>query len=152
MDIKTLTAPAQLERYSFLWSIARLVIASIALFAGGVPVLRLLFPSYALIGVVRSVLNVTWLVSGLASVYLLYLWNKSGQVVFGGKDNKDVAAFFISVVSGINLGLVPLLNRNIGMSIVANRFIWLLAGVAYLWTAYHLFTRWKASGEKVFKK
>ena len=140
--------PRELERYSFLWSEVRLLVAAIALIIGGVPPIYLVAPP-SLFGVARLGLIVCWIVSGLASLYLLYRWWNNGQKVFGKKDNHDLVAFLVLVISGINLGLAGLLGRNIGMSVLSGRLIFLLAAAVYLYVAYYLYTRWKASGESI---
>lgn len=142
--------PNQLERYSFLWSEARLVIAAIALFIGGVPVLRVLLPIPALFDLVGLVLTLTWIISGAASAYLLYRWISAKQILFGRKVTLDTVAFFVSVVSGINLGLAGLMGRNIGMSILSSYFIFVVTALIYLASAVYLYRRWNASGKKVF--
>ena len=150
MNYKHHLHPDRLERYSFLWSEARLVVAAVALLLGGVPVLKALFPSPALSGPVGLVLTVTWLASGAASGYLLYRWFTGGKTLFGGKATLDTAAFLVSGVSGVNLGLTAILGTNIGMSIFSGGGIFVIVAVVYLATAFHLFKRWRASGQKVF--
>jgi len=54
------------------------------------------------------------------------------------------------VVSGINLGLTGVLGNNIGMSITSNQFVFIIVGLLYLATAYHLQQRWNTSGQKIF--
>ena len=138
-----------LERYSFLWSEARLLIAALALFLGGVPVLTVVLPVPVLYGLVRLLLTLSWIISGAASGYLIYRWFTGGKKVFGGKDNKDVIAFFVSVVSGLNLGLTGLTGQNPGMSLASGGTIFTLVGLVYLVSAWHLWRRWKATGEKM---
>jgi uncharacterized protein (DUF983 family) len=75
-------------------------------------------------------------------------WKK--QKVFGTKDRKDTAAFFVSVVSGINLGLAAVLGHNIGMSISSNYIIFIVVGVIYLLSYLQLQKGWKKSGQKIF--
>lgn len=135
-----------LERYSFLWSQARQVIAAVALFVGGVPVIYY----FSFLGSLSPFLTLMWLISGITSAYLLYSWNKRGRRLFGGKDQKDMIAFLISTVTGINLGLAGLLGSNIGMSIASGRLIFLVTGLVYLWTAWHLQKRWNANGHRLF--
>ena len=86
----------------------------------------------------------------MVSVYLLYRWGKSGRKVFGSNDKKDLGAFFVMIVSGINLGLVVVFGQNIGMSILSNRLVFVIVGLLYLASAYHLYKRWKANSQKVF--
>lgn len=138
--------PKSLERYSFLWSQARQVIAAVALFVGGVPVVYYFSFLYFL----APFLTLMWLITGASSVYLLYRWNKAGQRVFGGKDKTDTAAFLISGITGVNLGLAGLLSTNIGMSIASGRIIFIVTGAVYLWTAWHLHKRWNENGQRLF--
>ena len=145
-----MTQPDQLDRFAFLWSQARLIIAAIALFLGGVPVLRFVVRTPSLFSAVGQVLTITWILTGVASAYLLYRFMKAGQTVFGGKNQRDLAAFAVSVASGINLGLVGLLGRNIGMSILSGRIVFLVAGVVYLAAAWQLQMRYMARGNKLF--
>lgn len=151
MNYKHHLHPDRLERYSFLWSEIRLIIAAVALFIGGVPPLvaisfRLSLPVSGFIG---ALLTLSWILSGLASGYLLYRWFSADKKLFGGRDRKDLAAFFVSVISGINLGLAGLMGRNIGMTIFPGYLFFLIAGIAYLAAAWHLWYRWKAHGEKI---
>lgn len=138
----------QLERYSFLWSEARLVIAAVALFIGGVPPLQAYghLPS----GLTSSLLTIAWLISGLASGYLFYRWYTGNKMLFGRKENLDTAAFFVSVISGINLGVVGLLRTNIGMSISSNQMIFNLVGLLYIVSAGYLYKRWLSHGQRIF--
>lgn len=148
MDIKHyFSTPAQLERTSFKWSEARLIIAAAALLLGGVPPLVYVFGSSSFLW---GILKIAWIASGLASAYLGYRWYTGGQRVFGGKDTKDTVAFAVSVVSGLNLGWTGLAGNNIGMSIAYGRTIFFIAGIVYVWAAYHLWRRWKSHGEKLF--
>jgi len=149
MDIKEHTHPDKLERYSFLWSEARLLIAALALFLGGIPPILKITP-YALYGMASSLLSLAWIISGLASGYLLYRWYTGGQTLFGEKDAKDTAAFLVSAVSGINLGFAGIFGGNIGMSISSNYFIFMVVGVLYLLSAGYLYSRWNAKGQKLF--
>lgn len=139
-----------LEKNSFLWTEARLVIAAVALFLGGVPVLYVAAPIPALFGLEHIVLVLAWIISGAASCYLLYGWNKHGRKIFDGKSTKDTTAFLIATVSGVNLGLAGLLGTNIGMTITMNRVVLSLVGLAYLWSAWHLWSRSNPHGKKLF--
>ena len=149
MDIKEHTQPAKLERYSFLWSEVRLVIAAVALLLGGIPPALYLLPIPALYGLIIVLLKLAWIVSGAASAYLLYRWYIGGRKVFGGNDMKDNVAFFVSVISGINLGIVGLLGTNIGMARTSNYIVVVIGALLYLAAAYQLYTRWKSHGEKI---
>ena len=142
--------PDQLERYSFLWSEARLVIAAVALLLGGIPVLRFLVRVPALYGLVGSILTLTWILSGLASGYLLYRWLTVQKLLFGKKETKDTVAFLISTVSGINLGLVGLAGTNIGMSISSSYAIFVIAAILYFWSAFYLYLRLNEHRQKIF--
>lgn len=146
MNIMRHTHPDNLEKYSFLWSEVRLVIAAIALFLGGVPPILKIASS----SLVFPLLTVAWIISGAASGYLLYRWNVSGQKLFGGTDTKDKIAFLVSVVSGINLGIVGITGKNIGMSIYSSYPIFIIVGLIYLASFWHLHTRWHTSGKRLF--
>src|SRR3989338_5547988 len=150
MANKSYTQPAQLDKYSFLWSQTRLVIAAIALFIGGVPPVLAFNPFGALYGLISPLLTLSWIISGVASVYLLYRWSTNRQMLFGGKTQMDLIAFFVSVVSGLNLGITGLLGTNIGMTISSNQFVFFIVGVIYLGAFVHLFRRWNAVGQKIF--
>ncbi len=149
MNIKHHTHPDQLERYSFVWSEARLLIAALALFLGGYPPVLYFFPAFAM--TIKPFLNLSWIISGFASAYLLYRWHGGERNLFGARYQKDMYAFFVSVISGINLGLTGLLGQNIGMSVsYGNQILFVITGAAYLWAAWHLWTRWKGHGGKMF--
>ena len=150
MDLNQHTQPNQLERYSFQWSQVRLLIAALALLLGGVPPVYFLIRVPALWGAISVLLKLAWIVSGVAAAYLLYRWNANKQVLFGGKVQMDTVAFFVSVISGLNLGLAGLLSRNIGMSLLSNRAVFVIVAVLYLAAAWHLWQRWNASGKKMF--
>lgn len=138
---------SQLDTYAFYWSEVRLIIAAVALFLGGVPPLYYVMPSFAL---AAPLLKVCWIISGIAVAYLAYRWYTSGQMVFGGSSTRDKAAFFVMVISGLNLGLTGLLGQNIGMNIWSGQIVFLVVGVLYLWAAWHLFQRWNSHGKKLF--
>lgn len=72
MNFEEQMKPDKLERYSFLWSEARLIIGAVALFIGGVPLLLAFNPIPSLSGLLGSLLTLAWIISGLASLYLLY--------------------------------------------------------------------------------
>jgi hypothetical protein len=142
--------PDSLELYSFWWSEARLLIAALALFLGGVPPIYMLLPSAATGGLVKLGLTLAWVISGAAAAYLAYRWHTGGQKVFGGKDTKDLAAFFVMIVSGFNLGITGLVGTNIGMSISSNRVVFAIVGVLYLAAAYWLWKRRNEHHGKLF--
>ena len=150
MNVGQYSHPDTLERYSFLWSEARLIVAASALLLGGVPVLRYFFVAPALFGLVGFVLTITWILSGAASGYLLWRWISYGKVLFGGKNTLDTAAFLVSAVSGINLGIVGLLGINIGMTILSNYSVFVLTALLYIGAAGYLLWRWNTSGQRLF--
>ncbi len=133
-----LNDPQELTKYSFYWSEARLLIAAVALLLGGVPPIVMLLPSIPLVG---TLLTLSWIISGVTAIYLGYRWYKNDFKVFGGKDKKDMAAFGVMVVSGVNLGIVGLSGTNIGMSISSNYVVFVIAALVYLASAYHLYRR-----------
>jgi hypothetical protein len=142
-----------LLKYSFLWTIARLPIAAIALFIGGTPPVYMLFSSVGLgnLPLLQTGLTIAWIISGVASAYLLYMWHNHKMKLFGAHDAVDMGAFIIATVSGINLGIVGLIGKNIGMSIVdSNYAAFLIMGVLYLASAYHLYTKWDKHHQKLF--
>lgn len=141
--------PQDMERYAFIWSEARLVVAAVALLIGGVPPIYLIAPPM-LFGIARGGLIAAWILSGLASLYLFYHWWQGGQKVFGKKDPKDTVAFLVMVVSGINLSLVAITGTNFGMSILSGRLVFFVTAAAYLFVAFHLYARWKSHGRKLF--
>ncbi|MCD5382259.1 MAG: hypothetical protein LR017_02975 [Candidatus Pacebacteria bacterium] len=147
-------SPAKLERYAFLWSEVRLVLAAGALFLGGMPVIYYLMRmlgTWSMSGLVSSLLQIAQLVSGVAAGYLLYRWHIGGHKLFGGTDQKDKIAFLIMGVSGLNLGWYALSSTNIGMDIVRdNAAIFLITGAAYLWAGWHLREQWLKNGEQLF--
>ncbi|MBC7836498.1 hypothetical protein H7X87_01845 [Acetobacteraceae bacterium] len=138
-----------LEKWSFIWSEVRLLVAAVALFLGGVPPLLYLFPTGDTIEPVVLALKIAWIISGLASAYLLYQWVGKRRL-FGKKDTWDTTAFFVSVVSGFNLGITGIFGQNIGMSLVNNSTVFIVVGLIYVVTAVYLFRRWQASGNKLF--
>lgn len=150
MDIKEHTTPARLERYAFLWSLLRMVIASVSLFFGAMPI------AYKILGYSSAVslLPLFWLISGAAAVYLSYLWfSKADQKVFGGSDTKDKVAFLIMAVTGINLGFAAI-GSNIGMNLVwdmpISNILFKATAVVYLFVAFYLWKRWKENDEQLF--
>ncbi|MBI5456462.1 hypothetical protein HY969_01850 [Candidatus Kaiserbacteria bacterium] len=150
MDFKDHTHPDKLERYSFLWSEVRLVVGAAALLLGGVPPVLYFLAFSPLYGLVYALLKLAWVISGVASAYLVYRWYQNGMKVFGGNETKDTVAFAVSIASGLNLGFVGIAGTNIGMSITSNYIVFVAAAVLYLAVAYHLYTRWKKQGEKLF--
>ncbi len=146
MEIHEHATPDKLERYTFLWSVARLVIAAVSLIVGGYPIAVKIIP----IPLTYSLLTLCWIASGVSAVYLGYRWHTGGQKLFGTHDKRDRIAFLVLVISGINLGIVGLIGTNIGMSISGNKIVYLVTGILYLASAYHLHTRWKSHGERIF--
>jgi len=143
-------SPHKLERFSFLFSEARLLIAALALFIGGVPPLLAYNPSPSLYSPLSSILTLAWILSGIASAYLFYRWYSGNKTIFGSKRTLDTAAFFVSIVSGINLGLTGILKNNIGMSISSNQTVFVIVGILYIASAGYLYKRWLEHGKKLF--
>ena len=150
MNIQEHTHPDKLEKYSFYWSEVRLLIASIALFLGGIPPVFYFIRINALYCPLNLGLQLAWVISGVASAYMLYRWNQNGRKLFGGSDSKVTAAFFISVISGLNLGVVGIFGTNIGMNITMNYFVFCVVGLAYIASAFYLHKEWKSKGGKIF--
>ena len=150
MDLTQHIKPANLERYSFLWSLARLMIAAVALFLGGVPPILKFNPRPTNDTAIHALLTLSWLISGAASGYLLFRWYAHKKILFGSRVPNDATAFFIMIISGLNLGLAGAFGKNIGMSITHNRIIYSIVGILYLMIAYYLYQRWKDAGQKIF--
>jgi len=151
MDLKEHTKPENLLRYSFMWNQLRLFVAALSLIFGGFPIIFSLFSSSS--SMVGSLLTIAWIISGLSAAYLLYAWNQGGRKIFGGVDMKDQVALFIAIFSGLHLGLAGFTGTNIGMKVVPYSmltFVLIVTGILYLWSAWHLHTRYKANGEKLF--
>lgn len=150
MDLNEYTKKDNLVRYSFFWNEVRLIIAALSLIFGGFPIVFLLFPSG---GLVSSLLTIFWIISGIAAIYLLYVWNAGGRKLFGGEGKRDLAAFAVAIISGIHLGIAGITGINIGMKVTPSvilTLVMVVAGALYLWSAWHLHKRYKASGEKLF--
>lgn len=152
MDIKEHTTPEKLLHYSFLWSLLSILFTAFTLFLGASPVIFKIIPSSfsSLFSLVSSLLAASWIISGLAAGYLLYRWNTGGKMVFGGKKRHDLVAFFILVVTGLNLGFAGLFGSNIALSIITSSLLLKLGGVMYLVIVGYLFNRWSESGKKLF--
>ena len=151
MNIQEHTTPEKLEKYSFLWSEARLVVTSIALFMGGVSPLLFFLRMPIFYGLIGSLLTFSWIISGISAGYLLYRWDRGGRKLFGKKKQQDTISFFVMVVTGLNMGLAGLFGINIGIFISSNRIVFALTGILYLVTAFYLYKRWNESGKRIFK-
>jgi hypothetical protein len=101
-------------------------------------------------GLARMGLVAAWIISGIAAGYLLYRWYDGGQKIFGGRDHKDTLAFLVLGISGLNLGFTGIFGKNLGMTIASGRLVFALVAIAYLVAAWHLWTRYKKHGEKLF--
>lgn len=148
MDIQAHTTPDRLERYAFLWSLARMGIATLSLFLGAYPILMK--------AVGYGIMSLAWIISGVASAYLGYRWFTGGKKVFGGSAQKDTIAFLVMVVTGLNLGYTAL-STNIGMGLAYSVFdgavtdlVFKATAVLYALVAFYLYKCWKENGERVF--
>jgi len=137
------------ETYSFWWSEARLLIAAIALFLGGVPPLYLLV-SPSLYTTTTLILKVSWIISGVAAGHLLYRWYDTGQKLFGHKDHKDTLAFLLLIVTGLNLGFAGVFGLNLGMNISRSPIVFFIVAALYLFAAYQLWTSYQKNKRKIF--
>ena len=148
MDIKEHTTPKNLFKYAFMWNQVRLVVAAASLILGGFPVaLRIFSSSNSMVG---SLLTLSWIISGVAALYLLYMWFQSGKKLWGGSERTDVAAFWVAIISGLHLGIAGILGTNIGMTVIPSTFltlVMLVAGILYLWSAFHLHKRYSKSSD-----
>jgi len=146
-----MTTHSKLEQYGFLWSQLRLFLASLALFGGGTPIAYAFFQdSPFLSSLMRTTVALSWIISGIISIYLLSRWYKHGKTLFGHSQSLDRAAFFVSVVSGFNLGIAGLSHYNIGMHIWSGRFIFIVTGLIYLASAFYLNGRWNIHRRRVW--
>ncbi len=144
---------SDLLRYAFLWTIARLILAAIALLIGGKPLITVLLSIVSLqhLPIVYAAITIAWLISGAASVYLLYMWHMHGKKLFGKHDAIDMGAFLLAALSGINLGVMGVTGVNLGISIVSGNYVaFLIMAILYLASAYHLYTKWDAHHQKLF--
>jgi len=151
MDIKEHTTPEKLEKYSFLYSEIRLLVAAVALIIGGMPpvmYVAMLVP--ALMGLLTTLLTLGQILSGVAAGYLLYLWQQKEWRVFGAQKGADIAAFAIMIGSGLHLGIAGLFRVNIGMTVTMSYSVFVIAGILYVLSAIYLFKRWKEKGEQLF--
>lgn len=149
MELKHHLHPDKLETYSFWWSEARLVLAALTLLLNGMPFIFFVLPRGFII-LTWPLLELSWLISGVASAYMIYRWYAGGQKLFGHKKIEDLVAFAISVISGINLGLAGVTHMNIGMQIAGGRLMFLIVAVVYLIVAGYLLKRWNESSTKIF--
>ena len=150
MSITKYLKPGKIEKYSFLWSEVRLIVAAVALFVGGVPFIYFVFPSTSSVGLFGTLLTLSWIASGLASAYLGFRWFTRSKTLIGKKNKKDLYAFMVSVVSGLNLGITGLFKINPGMSVSTSQIAFIVFGIIYIASALHLYRRWRESGKKLF--
>lgn len=150
MEIMPIRKHNQLDQYAFYWSQARLLIAAVALFIGGVPPVLAFNPISSLSSMISSLLNLAWIISGVVSAYLLYRWITSGKKLFGVKNSLDTTAFMVNIITGFNLGWTGISGNNFGMSISSSQIIFVVTGLIYLAVFVHLFKRWNQAGEKLF--
>lgn len=127
-----------------------MVLAAIALFLGGVPVLRVVIPISFLAGLVGTILTLSWLISGVVSVYWLYRWNKGKKLLFGRRKRLDTVVFFIAVISGLNLGFAGLSGNNLGMIMSSSTSTFVIVGLLYLASAAYLLKQYRRHNEKIF--
>jgi hypothetical protein len=138
-----------LDRACFYWTEARLITAAIALFLGGYPPVLYFNPIPAFGGFLSTLVTVAWVISGPVSLYLLYRWLKNNKVVLNNT-LRDKVAFFIAVVSGLNLGFAGIARTNIGMSLADSTLTFVLTGCLYLVVAIYLYQHWKRHNENLF--
>jgi hypothetical protein len=142
-----LNDPQELIKYSFYWSEIRLLVAALALLLGGIPPVMMVLPGIPLIG---TLLTLSWIVSGVTAIYLAYRWYRNDFMIFGEKNLRDIAAFGVMVVSGINLGIVGLSGTNIGMSISSHYTAFVIVAVVYVASAAWLYMRYSSARGTLF--
>jgi hypothetical protein len=138
-----------LTTYAFFWTLARLCISVVALLIGSPPAL-ILFSFEPAYGFAWLFLRLSWIISGVAASYLLYRWLTAKGYVFDKATRKDTIALAVAIVSGLNLGFAGLFGTNIGLSFFTAYLFWLIGAGFYAWSAHHLFTRFRQSGNKLF--
>lgn len=142
MNIDSLKQKSLLE-WAFCWNQARLVIAGATLVLAKKSPILTYFSIPLITPLAGTFMSLAWVFSGLVAIYLIYTWNQSGKTIFGGKEKKDVIAFWIATITGINLGVAAIFT-NIGFMITPDFLstpVMILAGLVYFWTAYHLHSR-----------
>lgn len=146
--------PENLEKKSFLWSQVRLLLAAIAMFLGGSPLVYKLFSGMSFSSQVSALLNDAWIISGIAALYLFYRWREGGMKLFGKRDIKDTIAFYVLTVSGFNLGIMGVLGINVGMKLAQRSpsysTLLILTGIVYLVVMVYLHMRWMQNNKRVF--
>ena len=140
--------PAKLERYAFFWLIGLLALSAIAMLLGARPLAHVVFGYSS--NSINSLLNLSWIISGVAALFLAYQWTKHSKQVFGGNDKKDLAAFLIMLLTGFNLGIYGILGQNYILNINDSFAYLIILSALCIWSGYHLWTRWTESGERVF--
>ena len=133
--------PANLVRYAFYWTMAQMAITVLALLMGGYP------PVFYILGygsLVTLGLKLAWIMSGAAAAYLLYRCYKNKHKIFTKETPYDKPAFLFAIITGLNLGVVGLLNKNIAMMITSSGVIYNLVAVAYVVAIIYLWRRWSA--------
>lgn len=132
----------RLDRLAIWWSLMRMVLVASILLFGYVPLLGGL-------SFMAPFVPWLWMVSGLVSIYLAYRWFVSDMKLLNETDILATAAFWLMIISGLNLGLASF-GDNFGMAIVADvpmsDLILKAVGVAYLLSVGFLYRKWSQSG------
>ena len=147
MDFDKYTTGEKLERYAFYWLLLLLLFSAAAMFLGARPLATLIL-GYSF-SPLWSLLDLSWLISGAAAVYLTYMWHKNGKTVFSGERNETLS-FWFALLAGYNMGLIVVLGQNIFLSVFMAPIFWYIAGALCLFSAYTLHKAYKANGEKLF--
>jgi hypothetical protein len=142
MNLDSLKRKSLLE-WAFAWNQARLIIAGATLILAKKSPILTYFGIPLVTPLAGTLMPLAWLLSGVVSVYLIYVWYNSGQTVFGGKEKIDLIAFWVATITGINLGFAAI-STNVGFAITPaflSTPAMILAGLLYFWTAYHMHSR-----------
>lgn len=137
-----------LIKYSFYWLMLLLLFSAGAMFLGARPPVTLIFGYSS--SAVWSILDICWIVSGVAAAYLVYQWQQHNRQVFGGRETKDRIAFWFMIVVGLNMGVAGIFGPNLFLNMFENKVVYVVAGGVCLIQAYHLWNRWRKSGEVLF--
>lgn len=151
IDWETHLKPGNLERCAFYWLWGLLLVSALALLVGvNQPHPKFFRPLY------WPMQELAWLLSGIAAVYLVYRWQQADRQLFpDGKIhfvNKDKLAFWLMILTGLNVGLTSVIGHNIFLSLFWDRLIHGVVMIACLAAAYHLHLRYHAVGSLFAQK
>jgi len=98
---------------------------------------------------VWSLLDIAWIVSGIAAGYLVYEWLQHSRQVFRGNRNATYAFWFM-ILTGVNVGIAGILGPNLFLNIFSSSLFHYVTGALCLFAAIYLFIAWRRSGGVIF--